>query len=232
MNIVRPRRSAIETRPVLLGPVTYLKLGKSKDRSLDPLSLLGGLLPVYVDVLRRLAANGAEWVQIDEPCLVLDLDEAARDALRAGLRDLRACVAAVEDHARDLFRRARRQSRNGAVAPRRRTSRRSRARAQATRRHSGENAPRPGSVSWTSSTDATSGEPTCRRFSNVWSRPSPSAARITFRSRRLARCCTCRSISNRESDLDPDVKNWLAFAVQKMGELATLGKALAGGAKP
>ncbi len=42
----------------------------------DPLSLLGALLPVYIDVLRRLAANGAEWVQLDEPCLVLDLDDA------------------------------------------------------------------------------------------------------------------------------------------------------------
>ncbi len=40
------------------------------------------LLPVYIDVLRRLAAEGAEWVQLDEPCLVLDLDVAARDALR------------------------------------------------------------------------------------------------------------------------------------------------------
>ena len=66
------------TRPVLLGPVTFLMLGKSKDASLDPLSLLGGLLPVYIDVLRRLAADGADWVQIDEPCLVLDLDDATR----------------------------------------------------------------------------------------------------------------------------------------------------------
>jgi 5-methyltetrahydropteroyltriglutamate--homocysteine methyltransferase len=70
------------TRPVLLGPVTYLKLGKSKDPTLDPLSLLGGLLPVYVDVLRRLAENGAYWVQIDEPCLVFDLDDATGQVLR------------------------------------------------------------------------------------------------------------------------------------------------------
>ena len=71
-----------QTRPVLLGPVTYLKLGKSKDATLNPLSLLGELIPVYIDVLRRLAANGAEWVQLDEPCLVLDLEDATRDALR------------------------------------------------------------------------------------------------------------------------------------------------------
>src|SRR5690606_35134788 len=71
-----------ETRPVLLGPVTYLLLGKSKDPSVTPLGLLHALLPVYVDVLRRLKASGAQWVQIDEPCLVLDLDEGARTALR------------------------------------------------------------------------------------------------------------------------------------------------------
>ncbi|WP_291006422.1 5-methyltetrahydropteroyltriglutamate--homocysteine S-methyltransferase [Ferrovibrio sp.] len=70
------------TRPVLLGPVTYLKLGKSKDPTGDPLALLNAVLPVYVEMLSRLSAAGADWVQIDEPCLVLDLDERSRDALR------------------------------------------------------------------------------------------------------------------------------------------------------
>jgi 5-methyltetrahydropteroyltriglutamate--homocysteine methyltransferase len=71
------------TRPVLLGPVTYLLLGKSRYRSLDPLSLLPGILPVYQEVLRRLGAAGADWVQIDEPALVLDLDDRARAAFGA-----------------------------------------------------------------------------------------------------------------------------------------------------
>src|SRR5690606_16081277 len=70
------------TRPVLVGPVTYLRLGKAADAAFDPLTLLDGLVPVYVEVLRRLAAAGADWVQIDEPCLALDLDDAAREALR------------------------------------------------------------------------------------------------------------------------------------------------------
>ena len=69
------------TRPVLLGPVTYLKLGKREDPTLDPLSLLESLLPVYLDLLRRLHESGADWVQVDEPCLVLDLDKATRHAL-------------------------------------------------------------------------------------------------------------------------------------------------------
>ena len=71
-----------QTRPVLLGPVTYLGLAKSSDADFDTLGLLEGLLPVYVDMLRRLAAAGADWVQLDEPCLVLDLDDAKRRALQ------------------------------------------------------------------------------------------------------------------------------------------------------
>jgi len=46
-----------------------------------PLSLLPGLLPIYTEILRRLEADGADWVQIDEPCLVLDLDETTKKAL-------------------------------------------------------------------------------------------------------------------------------------------------------
>jgi 5-methyltetrahydropteroyltriglutamate--homocysteine methyltransferase len=71
-----------QTRPVLVGPVTFLLLAKSKEAGFDALSLLDRLLPVYVEVLHELATRGAEWVQLDEPCLVLDLDAAARNALR------------------------------------------------------------------------------------------------------------------------------------------------------
>ena len=77
------KKLGYHTRPVLLGPVTYLTLGKSKDSALDPMTLLPGLLPVYVEALRALAGSGADWVQIDEPCLVVDLDEATCEALRA-----------------------------------------------------------------------------------------------------------------------------------------------------
>ena len=65
----------IETRPVVLGPVSFLALGKaSKDAKPDfqPLSLLPNLLPVYKQLLADLKSAGAEWVQLDEPILVLD----------------------------------------------------------------------------------------------------------------------------------------------------------------
>ncbi|RAI57811.1 5-methyltetrahydropteroyltriglutamate--homocysteine S-methyltransferase [Roseicella frigidaeris] len=67
------KAQGIETRPVLIGPVTYLKLGKSHAEDLHRQALLRALLPVYAEVLGKLAAAGAAWVQIDEPCLVLDL---------------------------------------------------------------------------------------------------------------------------------------------------------------
>jgi 5-methyltetrahydropteroyltriglutamate--homocysteine methyltransferase len=72
----------IRTRPVLLGPLSFLLLGKGHAARFDPLSLLDRLLPVYAEVLARLAAAGAEWVQLDEPVLALDLSETAVPALR------------------------------------------------------------------------------------------------------------------------------------------------------
>ncbi|ATC23494.1 5-methyltetrahydropteroyltriglutamate--homocysteine S-methyltransferase [Caulobacter vibrioides] len=72
----------VHTRPVLLGPVTFLKLAKTKAEGFSPLSLLSALLPVYGQVLQGLAAAGADWVQIDEPCLALDLTDFERAELR------------------------------------------------------------------------------------------------------------------------------------------------------
>ncbi len=65
------------TKPVLLGPVSYLFLGKiqgGQDADFDRYQLLPQLLTVYAEVLQRLRAQGAEWVQLDEPIFALDLD--------------------------------------------------------------------------------------------------------------------------------------------------------------
>ena len=61
---------------VLLGPLSYLWLGKCQGGEFDKLALLARLLPVYAQVLDRLAALGVEWVQVDEPILGLDLPPA------------------------------------------------------------------------------------------------------------------------------------------------------------
>jgi 5-methyltetrahydropteroyltriglutamate--homocysteine methyltransferase len=69
------------TRPVLIGPATFLKLGKMKEGAQSPLSLIHNLVPVYIDILKRLRDAGADWVQMDEPALVLDADLATSAAL-------------------------------------------------------------------------------------------------------------------------------------------------------
>ncbi len=70
---------SIRTRPVLLGPVSFLMLSKTTDGS-DPLDLLDRVLPVYAQILRELAEANATWVQMDEPVLALDLPEKAKIA--------------------------------------------------------------------------------------------------------------------------------------------------------
>ena len=72
----------VAAKPVLIGPVTFLLLGKSRAPGFDRLSLLDALLPVYAQVLERLAAQGARWIQLDEPMLALDRTRAELEAYR------------------------------------------------------------------------------------------------------------------------------------------------------
>ncbi len=71
----------ISTRPVLVGPVTYLLLAKATVPGFSTLDLLPQLVDVYAEVLDALGAAGARWVQLDEPCLGTDLDDGARSAV-------------------------------------------------------------------------------------------------------------------------------------------------------
>ncbi|MDA5545414.1 MULTISPECIES: 5-methyltetrahydropteroyltriglutamate--homocysteine S-methyltransferase [Yersinia] len=79
-------------KPVLLGPVTYLWLGKVKGEQFDRLSLLKDILPVYQQVLAELAKRGIEWVQIDEPALVLELPQEWLDAYQPAYQALQGQV--------------------------------------------------------------------------------------------------------------------------------------------
>jgi 5-methyltetrahydropteroyltriglutamate--homocysteine methyltransferase len=217
-----------QTRPVLLGPVTYLKLGKSKDLNFNPLSLLPNLLPVYIDVLRRLAANGGEWVQIDEPCFVLDLDDMTREALRqtygrfahalpnlkimlttyfgglGGNLDTALSLPVAGLHL-DLVRAPQQLEAVAAKA-------------------------REGLVLSLGVVDGR----------NIWranlpallDRLEPVVAKRGTDHVQIAPSCSLLHVPidvSLETDLDAEVKSWLAFSVQKIGELATLGKALVNG---
>ncbi|HXN08555.1 MAG TPA: 5-methyltetrahydropteroyltriglutamate--homocysteine S-methyltransferase, partial [Candidatus Acidoferrales bacterium] len=87
-KLIDETREALEQgfvpKPVLIGPLTYLWLGKERGgngKGFSQLELLPRLLPVYQEVLRRLKELGVRWVQIDEPALVSDLPKAWYDAL-------------------------------------------------------------------------------------------------------------------------------------------------------
>jgi 5-methyltetrahydropteroyltriglutamate--homocysteine methyltransferase len=217
-----------QTRPVLLGPVTYLKLGKSEDTNFDPLSLLPDLVPVYIDVLRRLAAEGADWVQLDEPCLVLDLDDATREALRntyaqvaRALPDLKIMLTTYFGSIGDNLGTALSLPVAGlhldlVRAPEQLETVAARA-----------------APDLVLSLGVIDGR-------NIWranlpallDRLEPVVAKRGPDRVQIAPSCSLLHVPidvSLEAELDAELKSWLAFSVQKMDELATLGEALAKG---
>ena len=79
-EFLEAKAEGIVTRPVLLGPVTFLLLAKCREDDIEPLSLLSRLLPVYQDVLAQLKSVGCPWVQMDEPILVTELNANQKSA--------------------------------------------------------------------------------------------------------------------------------------------------------
>ena len=212
----------IETRPVLLGPVSFLLLGKCDGPAFDRLDLLPALLPVYERVLNALRAEGADWVQIDEPCLVLDLPGNAGAAFKTAYKtltttvpDLKLMLATYfgvlgdnQDIALslpvhglhvDLVR-----------APEQLASILEKA--------------RPDLLLSLGIVDGR----------NIWKADLNALLdhlEPLARQRDLILAPSCSLLHTpidleRETDLDADVKSWLAFAVQKIEELHTLGRAL------
>jgi 5-methyltetrahydropteroyltriglutamate--homocysteine methyltransferase len=97
-QLAEAKAQGVTIKPVIIGPVTYLWLGKAKDHSddrrkspWDKLALLPKLLPVYAELLEILAAEGVEWVQIDEPILVTELEAAWQNAFNTAYQHLQAC---------------------------------------------------------------------------------------------------------------------------------------------
>jgi 5-methyltetrahydropteroyltriglutamate--homocysteine methyltransferase len=86
----------IETVPVLLGPVSFLLLGKGKEESFEPLSLLASLLPVYEDILQKVAGLGVKRIQFDEPLLATDLTAEQQTAFALAYRRLRQAASSVQ----------------------------------------------------------------------------------------------------------------------------------------
>jgi 5-methyltetrahydropteroyltriglutamate--homocysteine methyltransferase len=77
-----------KTKPVLLGPITFLLLSKSTEGK-NTLNLLDNLLPVYLEIVKKLNELGAEWIQIDEPIFVKDLDEGVVSKIKKTLNAIK-----------------------------------------------------------------------------------------------------------------------------------------------
>jgi 5-methyltetrahydropteroyltriglutamate--homocysteine methyltransferase len=216
-----------QTRPVLIGPVTFLKLAKSKDTHFDTLSLLHKLLPVYIELLRELAARGAEWVQIDEPCLVLDLDAAAQQALRRAYSEIAKAVPNIKIMLATYFGglggnrtvafdlpvaglhldlvRAPEQFGDLMDVPKERVL----------------------------SLGVIDGRNIWRAdLSRILDRLEPVITKLGRERVQIAPSCSLLHVPidlALETRLDPEVKTWLSFSVQKLEELAALGAALGSG---
>jgi len=220
-QLAEAQAQGVKAKPVIIGPVTYLWLGKTSDGS-NRLDLLERLLPAYSQLLEALADAGADWVQIDEPALVTDLDANWRYAFNLAYHQLKAnrpklLLATYFGELRDNLQLACELPVAGlhidAVSAPAEVSRV----ADWLPSHkilslgviNGRNI-------WKSDLNNTLDwlEPLNEKLGErLWLAPSCSLLHVPVD---LAR----------EQELDTEIRSWLAFAVQKLDELQTLAKAL------
>lgn len=85
-----------KAKPVLIGPVSYLVLGKEKEQGFERIDLIKKLVPVYIEIINRLKKQGAKWIQLDEPCLALDLSKKEKKAFDYAYQDIANNVSGVK----------------------------------------------------------------------------------------------------------------------------------------
>ena len=85
-----------KAKPVLIGPVTYLLIGKEKEEGFERIDLIEKLVPVYAEIINRLKQQGAEWIQLDEPCLALDLSKKEKEAFEFAYGRIASQVSGIK----------------------------------------------------------------------------------------------------------------------------------------
>lgn len=88
-EFIEAKESGINAKTVLIGPVSFLLLGKTKEKDFDKLDLLPELLPVYLDMIYELTGKGARWIQFDEPFLAMDINARTREMFRVVYSEIR-----------------------------------------------------------------------------------------------------------------------------------------------
>jgi 5-methyltetrahydropteroyltriglutamate--homocysteine methyltransferase len=223
-QIDEARAQGVTPKPVIIGPVTYLWLGKAKDDS-DRLLLLESLLPVYSELLELLADRGVEWVQVDEPALVTDLDADWRHAFSLAYHHLKTSTPKLL--VTTYFGELRENLQLACELPV--------AGLHLDAISAPQEVPRVvdwlpphkqlslgvinGRNIWRSDLEKTLDwlEPVYEKLGNrLWLAPSCSLIHVPV------------DLTS-EDKLDPEIRSWLAFAVQKLDELKTLATALNNG---
>ncbi|ARJ42106.1 5-methyltetrahydropteroyltriglutamate--homocysteine S-methyltransferase [Pantoea alhagi] len=209
-----------KVKPVLLGPVTYLWLGKVKGEQFDRLTLLKDILPVYQQVLAELAKRDIEWVQIDEPALVLELPQAWLEAFKPA-------YAALQGHSKLLL-----TTYFDSIGQNINTIRELPVQGLHVDLVHGKdditslNQQIP--ASWLLSLGVINGRNVWRADLSAWfERLQP----LVSQRQQLWLGSSCSLLHspidlNSETRLDEEVKSWFSFALQKCGELALLSQAL------
>lgn len=223
-QLAQAKAQGVNAKPVIIGPVTYLALGKAKDES-NKLALLDRLLPVYVQLLETLAKAGVEWVQIDEPVLVTELDADWQQAFKTAYQQLKSADVKllVATYFGQLLENAALAA-NLPVAGLHVDAINDRDGVEALLKLLGDEKVLSlgvinGRNIW--KTDLTAVldwvEPIAKQLGDrLWIAPSCSLLHVPVD-------------LDSEQQLDADVKSWLAFALQKLDELRVLGKALSQG---
>jgi methionine synthase II (cobalamin-independent) len=183
------KRLGIETRPVLVGPLTYVTIGKKRaGANYCRSTLIAKVVPVYIEVLKKLQSMGAQWVQLDEPALVLDLRPQYSEACKEAYRNIAAAAPCISICAADLTRQI--PTRTIQIASWKMLYRE----------------PATNVCRWVSSTGAISGRTICARRLRGSKRLWLALARIRSWLRPVARSCTRLSISMRKP-------NWMRQSV-------------------
>jgi 5-methyltetrahydropteroyltriglutamate--homocysteine methyltransferase len=240
----------IDTIPVLIGPASFLLLSKPADGvdegRFDPLSLLEPLVEVYGEVIERLAEQGATWVQLDEPCFVEDRSERELDALRLAYEELckvherpRIVVKTYFDHVGDAYGVLRDLPIDGIGLDF--TGVVHETAAGSVHEHGGRHnaefvAEQAGLDDQWLFAGIVSGR-------NVWvnhlEHSLDALESLRSRTKQLVVSTSCSLLhvpidlegepAGGDADLDDEMRSWMAFAVQKLGEVATLSRGLTDG---
>lgn len=227
--LAEAQAAGVGAKVVLIGPVTYLLLGKSEDESFDRLSLLDDLLKVYTEVITKLAEQGAEWIQLDEPIVVTGIDDSTTASLNRAYTSLaeskgssKLLINTYFDHVADVYESLIQLPVDGLGFDLVR---------------GGETLTAIQQHGFPAGKTLVAGVVDGR---NVWRNDIRTSLSLLREVARLApdaelqvsASCSLQHVPirvAREAELDSEIKSWLAFADEKLGEISTLARGISQG---